>query len=170
MSRNGRLGTSGPKVIDMSSGLRAMMEAAETEPLDFFVSLYSGDVLVTGRVAPRNWWARVNRAAFSDQVEREAANAYRERTRQATMEKIPPFYRAMNQVDASERPDDTRDEVTLVDVTVFPAVGTVGTRSGGHSLPIARVPLASVNIWWVVEGVEISGSGSGVSWGFAFPL
>ncbi|HEV7720594.1 MAG TPA: hypothetical protein VGO60_04900, partial [Iamia sp.] len=47
----------------MSSGLRALMKLAEDEKLEFPISLYSGQMFISGRVCARSWWVKVTKDA-----------------------------------------------------------------------------------------------------------
>jgi|BarGraNGADG00212_1021973.scaffolds.fasta_scaffold23978_2 hypothetical protein len=35
----------------------------------------------------------------------------------------------------------TYDELTLIDLSIFPAISPTDTKSGSHTLPVARIPL-----------------------------
>ena len=70
----------------------------------------------------------------------------------------------------AEADGNSSDELTLADAYVFPSISTAGTQSGGHWLPVMRVPISSIASWWIVEGRNIpgkSGFSGGLGLGFA---
>jgi hypothetical protein len=154
------------------------MQAADSEPLSFHVSMYCGQMIVSGRVAPSGWWYDVAKSGYRAELERamnlEIARSMRkvrnQDERQALVDEQHAAFTA--QLDRAESLSDSdTDEVTLVDVSVFPAVGTQGTNSAGQTLPIARIPLGAIDLWWIVSGDAIRGSGgSSIGWGFLFPI
>lgn len=156
----------------MSDGLRAMMQAARSRPLDFPVSMYVGSLAVTGRIAPASLWRQVTERAVEGDAERRmgARKLGSTRRREHITHVLAGFRSDLDRIGDMGK---VVDEVTLIDVRAFPIVGTAGTRSGGLALPIARVPLASVDMWWVAEGEDIGGSdgpGFGIGIGVAVPL
>jgi hypothetical protein len=155
----------------MRSGLRALVAAAGEEPLPFTVSLYCGSMFVTGRIAPDGWFYDVTAKGYGEEVWEALRRVRREEERQQLFhEHNEPVARLLDAARDREAAAEA-DEVTLVDVEVYPAVGTQGTRSGGQSLPVARIPLAAVNAWWVISGETIRGrAGANVGWGFLFPI
>ena len=83
---------------------------------------------------------------------------------------IKPMEHSLSHARHNER-DVQIDEVTLADVKIFPAVGKEGTKSAGHTLPVARIPLASIDAWWIVGGQVIKGQGrTNFGFGFLVPL
>jgi len=150
--------------------MRALMKAAEHEPLGFHVTMYCGQLIVTGRVAPSAWWYEVTKRGYWEELGVALRKVRKEDEKRAQMETLyAPIAADLSRAQPSE--GEAGDEVTLVDVSIFPAVSTQGTQSGGHTLPVARVPLASIDVWWIVSGDSIRGSGgSNIGWGFLFPV
>lgn len=145
------------------------MKAAELEPLTFHVTMYCGQMIVTGRVAPPSWWYDVTKKGYWAELGVATRKVRKEDERRAQMEEL--YAPVADALIRAEPFDGAADEVTLVDVSVFPAVSTQGTQSGGHTLPVARVPLHSIDVWWIVSGDSIRGSaGASVGWGFLFPV
>lgn len=155
----------------MSAGIRALMQAAQTEALDFHISFYSGEMIIAGRVAPQHWWYDVTKNAHRAVVESANRKVRDERARAEAVNEQTEYVNELLTWVQSVEDEEAFDEVTLVDVTVLPAVTTGGTRPGGHRLPVARVPLKSINTWWIIDGDEIKGS-AGLSAGFGvlFPI
>jgi hypothetical protein len=154
----------------MSLGLRGLVAAASETALPYTVQMYCGNMLITGRPAPPSWFHEVSKRAFAAEMQQYLGRQLkkeegRARLQQATSEFDSIFDRAR----ATE--SSPPDELTLADATVFPAIQTQGTRSGGQQLPVLRVPLASIDAWWVVNGEAIRGSGGGgMGFGFLFPI
>jgi hypothetical protein len=153
----------------MGAGIRALMHAAQDGPLPFAVSMYCGQMVVTGTVAPADWWYEVTRSAAQATIREDLKRVRKDAERQALMDaRYGPFEAALDQAWTSD--DKAPDELTLIDVYVYPAVGTQGTRSGGQHLPTARIPLSAIDLWWIVSGEELQGrGGSQVGFGFLFP-
>jgi hypothetical protein len=154
----------------MSSGMRALMEVAEAggKPLSFAVSMYCGSMVISGRAAPAGWWYEVTRSAQQAEVAELQSKLRKDEDKQGWEEWISSAGHELD--NASQKDGGADDEVTLVEVSVFPAVQTQGTESGGQTLPVARVPLSAIDLWWVVSGETIKGSGPGMGWGFLFPI
>ena len=156
----------------MSMGLRALMRAAESEPLSFDVHLYCGQMYITGRVAPSSWWYDVNTSGLRAEIWEtlgKSRQTRREEVRKAALEEqAAPITRDFTRVGRAEE-DDEPDELTLVDATILPALSGDGTP-GRQTQPIVRVPIHAVDTWWLVSGKNIQGSGAGISWGFLFPI
>jgi hypothetical protein len=154
----------------MSLGLRGLVAAASNEALPYAVQMYCGNMFITGRPAPPSWFHEVSKRAFSAEMEQYLGRRLKKEEGQtAFREQTAAFNSTFDRADATE--DASPDELTLADVTVLPAIQTQGTTSGGHTLPVARVPFASIDVWWVVSGETIRGrGGSGVGFGFLFPI
>ena len=121
------------------------MRAAEAKPLEFRVKMYCGQMMVTGRVAPGSWWYDVTRsgrkAELAAQNEKKGrgfsrgggraggGEAYQSDSELVTFEST---LFAAQSVDSS-----LGDELTLVDVRIYPADFIDTTKSGGQTLPIA---------------------------------
>lgn len=156
----------------MSAGLRALMAAADREPLSFDVSMYCGGMMISGKVAPSRSWYETTASGAHIEMQK-ALPRVRRKNRAEQEAVVDQAYRVL--VDelrrASHNEQASADEVTLQDVTVFPAVSPIGTQAAGHHLPVARVPLASIDLWWVVKGPDIPGkSGSQLSFGVLLPI
>lgn len=162
----------------MSDGLRALMAAAEQkgEPLSFGVTILAGQWLVGGRVAPAVAWHE-QLAEEVDAGEREWQEQYlrtlprrdRATAPAPTSEQHATLRRELGVAMEAETVTQDRDEVTLADVSAFPAVEQTapGGRAGGLSVAVVRVPLTSINMWWVSQSKTIAGR-SGVSGGVVF--
>lgn len=140
----------------------------QQKPLDFRIAMFTGGVMVTGFVAP--WWAMYDVTLNSARQQVDAAfkrtKDERERVRQVDhyIGPLETAFLAARQGEAG----NAHDEVTLYDASVFPA-GTA--QSGGLALPVVRLPIASINAWWVMEGKPISGTPSfGIGLGFLIPV
>jgi hypothetical protein len=155
----------------MSAGLRVLIGAAKSEPLPFTVTLYAGQMVITGRIAPADWFFKVSHEGYRQEVWVGLQKVRNTDERQGIFQQEIAESSEVLQAVATEEPSKDVDEVTLVDVSILPAVSAQGTQSGGHTLPVARVPLASISTWWIVSGEEIRGQGgSSVGWGFLFPI
>jgi hypothetical protein len=150
--------------------MRALVQAAENEPLSFAVSMYCGSMLVSGYVAPSAWWYDVTKSGSRAELWHSLRKVRKEHERSAQLEQLyAPIADELGR--ALPHEGSTVDEVTLVDVTVLPAIGTQGTQSDGHTLPVARIPFSAIDVWWIVSGDTLRGSGSsGGGWGFLFPI
>jgi hypothetical protein len=142
----------------MSDGLRALMRAAATRPLDFPISMYVGSITITGRVAPSGAWAQVTQRAVEDIANQQmSGRGFGSGRRREYAQKVLAGFRS--DMDRIGEMTNAADEITLIDVRAYPAVGAAGTKSDGHTLPVARIPLASIDMWWIAEGTGIEGSG-----------
>jgi hypothetical protein len=136
------------------------MRAAATRPLDFPVSMYVGSITITGRVAPNGMWASITQRAVEDNADQAmSGRGFGSGRRREFAQKLLAGFRSdMQRIGEMT---DAAEELTLIDVRVFPSVGAAGTKSDGHTLPVARVPLASIDMWWIAEGDAIEGRGGG---------
>jgi hypothetical protein len=160
-----------PIGFQVSAGLRSLAVAAQEGPLPFAISMYCGQMVITGRVAPADWFYAITKSGFAEELHEDIRRNVGKRDRDAAFSRLnPPAQQALDRADAAEE-DFVGEDLTLIDVQIFPAVATQGTRSGGQSLPVARVPYGSVDVWWVVSGETIRGrGGANVGWGFLFPI
>jgi hypothetical protein len=157
--------------LPMSEGLQQLVARAETEPLPFAVSMYCGQMVVSGRIAPSDWFFRVSKSGFEEEVRQGLRRVKDEEERKSKFIGLVAQTSDVLQTAADEPSDSPADEVTLVDVHIFPAVSTQGTKSGGQVLPVARIPLSAIDIWWIISGEAIRGSrGPGIGFGFLFPI
>jgi hypothetical protein len=165
----------------MSSGLRALMDTAKQEALPFTISMYVGQMLITGYVGPAKAWSDATKASLEQETKKQLNAVGRSGGGPDQVEGLRDWFkrssRVLDCVGQVESPPD--DEVTLYDVVAVPSVGTQGTQSGGVRLPVVRVPLSSINMWWAAEGTSFAGKGAtatqqGSSWGvglgFLLPL
>ena len=156
----------------MAEGIRALMTlAVETQsPLPFRVAMCTGGTLVSGHIAP--WWLMhdVTVSATKAQVETAFKRVKDDKQRASQVnEYVSPVEDAFAQTRTPEQ--QGQDEVTLYDAAMYPAVGASGSQSGGVNLPVVRIPIASIDAWWVMEGRPISGSGGfGLGVGVILPL
>jgi hypothetical protein len=155
----------------MSDGLRRLISRAKQEPLPFAVSMYCGQMFVSGRIAPPEWLFSVTKKGFEQEVWEALRRVKNDDERKAKfLELATPTSRALEAA-ADGGADSIVDEVTLVDARIVPAVSTQGTKSGGHVLPVARIPFSAIDVWWVISGETIKGSGgAGLGFGFLFPI
>jgi hypothetical protein len=148
------------------------MAAAQGQPLDFRVKLYCGQMMVTGRVAPSDWWYQVTQAGrkaelVAESGKRRGLSAKRD---PADVDREAAQFESALTVARGAEPADV-DELTLVDARIYPADFNESTKSGGQTLPIARLPLTSIDLWWIVDGdILRKTSDSGASWGLIFPF
>lgn len=147
----------------MAEGIRALMELAteSQDMLPFRIALFAGGAVVSGIVAP--WWVMSDVTASSahQQVEEAFKRTKDEKERLALLERhAGPVKEIFTKVRKREE-NIVQDEVTLYDAAIYTAADAAGIRNAGLSLPVVRVPLASINAWWVMEGNPIKGSGSG---------
>jgi hypothetical protein len=144
------------------------MQGATDEPHNFHISFYCGQLIVSGRVAPASWWYEVTKAAHRAEAEQAHRKIRRDDERARMIEESTGFFAEMMDWTQSAEEDDS-DELTLIDVSVLPAISSGNGQSGGHTLPVARVPLSSVDTWWIVSGDTIKGT-PGFSIGALFPI
>jgi hypothetical protein len=159
----------------VTSGLRALVRSAGNKPLDFGISAYVGQMLISGRPSPAATFYEAGRDYLARQIwdSREVRRARNEEARTARFREITkqPLQRIDEAIAAEHSSAPSEDELTLVDVYLFPAVGTQGTQSGGQWLPTARIPYSAVDVWWVTDGRAIPGrSGSQVGFGIGIGI
>jgi hypothetical protein len=155
----------------MSDGLRRLIAQATEEPLPFRVSMYCGQVMVSGRIAPPDWFFQVTKKGFEEEVWEALRRVKNSDERKAKyIDLAGPTSNVL--AEATEPLDESGvDEVTLVDANIFPAVSTQGTKSGGHILPVARIPFSAIDVWWIISGETIKGrNGTALGFGFLFPV
>lgn len=145
--------------MSMNSGIKALVETAGDAPLEFPIVAYVGQMCISGRPAPPGWFHSETRAAFLREVWDSLWRYRDESERTAKYQEIAQA--PLQLLDAAahrevSEPSD-QDEFTLADAHVFPAVGTAGTQSGGHWLPVVRVRYSAVDAWWIHDGKEIPG-------------
>ena len=114
-----------------------------------------------GSRCPSAWWYEVGKKGYWTEAWHELRKVRDKDDRKAALEaQYAPVAKALDDAAKAEMAlGQEPDEVTLVDVSVFPAVGAQGTQSGGHTLPVARIPLTAIDAWWIVSGETIKGSG-----------
>jgi hypothetical protein len=156
----------------MSEGIQALMALAieSQQPLTFRVAICAGGTVASGVIAP--WWYMhdITVSAARSQAQAAFKRVKDEKQRIAQVEgAVGPLEEAF--LAARKVEERGQDEVTLYDVAAFPTVGQTGTQSGGVRLPVARIPLASIDAWWVIEGKRIAGTGGfGIGIGFDLPI
>lgn len=137
----------------------------------------TGQMLVIGYPAPSEYFYERSQDWMEYLAEntREVKKARRPEDRKARLDEL--LARPLSWLEEAEEVDtataEKSKELTLVDVRLYPAVGTAGTRSGGLWLAAFRVPYAAVSGWWIVDGDDIPGSAGGggtAGFGFAFEL
>jgi hypothetical protein len=133
---------------------------------------------VTGRIAPASWLYRVSSTTRAAELEAAAKTESRPAWRPgATSQGETPdatlhqFNGALSSAEAHEVGTEP-DELTLIDVFVYPADFRGDTKTGGQALPIARIPLHAINLWYVVSGETLrqAEAGGGFSFGVLFPV
>lgn len=145
----------------MSEGLRRLIGEAKDEPLPFVVSMYCGQMIVTGRVAPPDWFFRLTREGLEKEVWDALKRVKNSEERKARyVEHAGPTSKALAAGEDGVSPDSVVDEVTLVDAQILPAVSRQGTKSGGHVLPVVRIPFSAIDMWWIMGGETIRGRGA----------
>jgi hypothetical protein len=137
----------------MANGLRAISRLAEQGPLAFSVTVVThGGLQVWGRPVPVSEWAELHQSAFENELGYVRSTLTRKQRSTGTEQELAStFERMQNQIEVAmtyEGPDC--DELLLVDVTYI-AIGAPAPMS----LPIARVPFASISAWWVVSGKQM---------------
>lgn len=136
------------------------MRAAASRPLEFPVSMYVGSITITGRVAPSSMWSQITREGVEASAEqRMSGRGFGSGRRREFVQNVLAAFRS--DMDRIGELAEANDEITLIDVRAFPTVGAAGAQSDGHALPVARIPLASIDMWWIAEGSDIEGSGGG---------
>jgi hypothetical protein len=169
----------------MTEGLRALVAAATQDPLPFRIRMYVGTLLLTGQIAPAHWWYDLTRRAMEAELEKyqakldEAEASHQGRFRplvdpQATHARAEQARASLAALRTAQDADrDTAEEVTLVDVRIYPADFRKDTKTGSQNLAVVRIPLSSVSLWWIVEEETVPGSKStGSAWGVGviFPI
>lgn len=161
-----------------AAGIAALTHAAiaQGKPLDLLVNLYAGSMIVSGNVAPPDWMLYVS----SEGLNRDAQDDIHKRLRKkSTEEKMAafeelwsPLRENFEDATTAESLEATADrELTLVDATVLPAIQASTGKAGGHTLPVVRLPLSSIDVWWIIDGETIKGSaGWSGSFGVLFPV
>jgi hypothetical protein len=150
-----------------------MIASLANEPSFFTISIYSGQMLITGRVAPSAYWYGQTQTRLEANIH-DSIQSARAKHRQPLIDEANIQIKAIvDELGRICQNDVTGDEVTLFDVTVVPAFGTDGTQPGGLRLPVARVPFASVDMWWIADGSSFAGRGAsqvgvGIGVGFVF--
>lgn len=162
----------------MSHGIRALMHAAEMEPLSFRLRLYCGSMQITGLVAPSSWWYRVSengRAAEITTTQAQSRRGWRSKdlTRVATEDET--FRRFKHELDTAELAEvrSDSDELTMVDVHLYPADFRADTKTGGEVIPVARIPLAAIDLYYIISGGVLkqkSQGGASFGVGVLFPM
>ena len=158
-----------------------MQLANERGALDFAISMYCGQMLISGRVAPAGWWYDVTTSAVDAEVVRELERSKvrdpqeRERMRAQYGHTFQTQMQDARSLEvAAAQAGRAGGELTLIEVTMFPAVGTQGSESGGVHMPVARIPLPAVDVWWIASGGVIPGrparSGPAFGVGAIFPI
>jgi hypothetical protein len=142
-----------PIGFHLSAGLRALAVAAQDEPLPFAVSMYCGQMVISGRVAPADSFYSVTKPGFTEELRQAVRREVEERDRDVVFARLNPLAQEAFDRAAAAECDAVGDELTLIEVEIYPAVGIQG--GDGHSLPVARVPYSSVDLWWVVSGDTI---------------
>src|SRR4051794_1260344 len=107
----------------MSSGLRAMTEAAREKSLPFSVTLHCGQMIVNGRIASPDTFHEVTRNTYGLQLSRvidqelgrKASNEERERAFRDAWEAVGDAFAKAREADW----DSDIDEVTLVEATIL---------------------------------------------------
>jgi hypothetical protein len=154
------------------------MEAANTEALPFRVTLYCGTMQVTGRVAPASWLYRVSATARAAELEAAAKTRSRPAWRPGATSQgesaettVQQLNRALSAAEAHEAGTGA-DELALVDVFIYPADFRGDTKTGGQALPVARIPLQAIDLWYVVSGETLkqAEAGGGFTFGVLFPV
>jgi hypothetical protein len=81
-------------------------------------------MIVTGRVAPNSWWYDVTKKGYWAELGAALRKVRKEDKRRAQMEELyaPVADDLIRAQPFDDRPGE--DEVTLVDVSIFPAVST----------------------------------------------
>lgn len=161
----------------MSDGLRALMRVAEeTGHLSLPVEVVAGPLQVTGHIAPSAWFHKVTRQAFeshhvkwrNERLAKDAAARSRKVGGTGSYDEALAAVEAsqaegLAQLDRALSYDQGADELTLWSATAFPSVTQATGSPGGLELPVTRIPLAAITMWWVAPAREIQGQG-----GFAF--
>lgn len=146
--------------------------------MPFRIRMYVGSLMVTGQIAPAHWWYDLTRRAMEAELNTGQANTdsaeagppgrFRPRadpqTSRAQMEQTHASLKALRT--AQDADPDLVDEVTLVDVRIYPADFRNDSKGGSQNLAVVRIPLSSVSLWWIVEEETLPGSTSaGSAWG-----
>lgn len=132
------------------------MKAAEDEPLSFPIFISAGDVIILGQVASASAFYASTKSAAARNADSRASGGWGSRANQRREEAnttLDQFSQVMDWVKGVEEAD--ADEVTLINASVISRDGS------GVRLAALRVPLASVDAWWIASGSEIKSSAGG---------
>jgi hypothetical protein len=154
------------------------MAAATHEPLPFRVRMYIGNLMVSGRIAPEHWWYDLTRRAIEADLNAHRANVESPgstrwgkgrqqkdpETSRSVMQQSEASLAALRAAQQADRSDG--DEVTLIEVRIYPADFRNDTAGGSQQLAVARIPVTSVTLWWIVEEETMPGrDATSSSWG-----
>lgn len=165
---------SGTGLSGLAALTRAAIEARTTLAPKF--NAYVGSTFVTGLVAPPSWFVATSRNAQEAEIKQVVESSMRRKASEVERQNtyndlIGDYLTSYRSIESAQSTGTDIAELTLVDVSVLPAVGTQGTKSAGHTLPVVRIPYASVDLWWFVDGDAIKGSaGWSGSFGVLFPI
>lgn len=142
------------------------MEAAEDRPLPFAIFLSAGGVTVVGQVAPASSFYASTKSAAAQNAERRAPGTWGRRADERKEEAMATLDHVSQVMDwAQDVEEDDPDEVTLVNARVLSSDGS------GVQLAVVRVPLDSVDAWWIASGSEIKApTGGFFAVGASFPV
>lgn len=144
----------------MSNALRAMMaRAEEVGAMRFPISMYCGQVCLTGHVAPRRWWIEVTEREAGEERDLAVGRLTKKQLAAGGEEVITQQYEAA-MASLREITVDLAieaDELILWDTWCQPIVTPAGTVPARVHLPVARVPLSSIDTWWVGSGTALTG-------------
>lgn len=161
-----------------AAGVAALTHAAiaSGQPLPLVFKAYAGNMLVSGQVAPPGWMGSITTEGVRQELWAGIVQRLRKKPKteqdQAFREVWAPHKVVAQDTATAEDPGRTAEtELTLVDVTILPAIQTGTGKSGGHVVPVVRIPLASIDVWWILDGevIKASSSWSG-SFGILFPI
>jgi hypothetical protein len=153
----------------MSVGLRALIAQAADESLALNISMYCGSLVISGRIIPPSEFYELTYHGLRKEVQDSLRSVRDDEERLIKFDDlIKPIEHSLSHARHAEK-DVPVDEVTLAEVKIFPAIRKEGAKSGGHTLPVARIPFTSIDAWWIVGGRVIKGRGS-FNFGFGFLL
>jgi hypothetical protein len=140
--------------------------------------MYVGNLMVTGRIAPEQWWYDLARRAIEADLTSYRANLDSPGSMrwgkgrqqedpgaaQSVVQQSEASLAALRAAQDADRSDG--DEVTLIDVRIYPADFRNDTAGGSQQLAVARIPVTSVTLWWIVEEETMPGrDAASSSWG-----
>ena len=140
--------------------------------------MYVGNLMVTGRIAPEQWWYDLARRAIEADLTSHRANLDSPGSlrwgkgrqqkdpgvAQSVVQQSEASLAALRAAQDADRSDG--DEVTLIDVRIYPADFRNDTVGGSQQLAVARIPVTSVTLWWIVEEETMPGrDAASSSWG-----